>query len=354
MDFTNTQTLLAAVNQLQPATSFLRDRYFPTNESTDIFNTEEVLVEYRDGNKKLAPYVSPRKNGVTMLRDGYSMRSFAPANIAPKRPMYVDDLKRKGFGEALFSNLSPEARQMALMMQDLTDLDCMITRREELMAAETMLNNGCVMKHIADHGDEYEEKEIRFYTEDENPAEYTCPVDWDDSNANIIEDVYQMILLLTSKGNAATEVLLGKNVVNNFINNAKIQKLLDLKHVNIGDIEPMMLPTGAARIARLNIRGHMIDFLTYEATYENESGVDTPYIPNNKIVLTAPNAGRTAYGAVTQVEQFDGLMHSYPGRRVPHYVSNADNNSRNITLTSRPLLMPNRKNPWISATVLSD
>lgn len=352
MDFSNTLTLLAAVNQLTPATSFLRDRYFPTNDVTDIFSTTEVLVEYKEGNKKLAPFVSPRKNGIAMLRNGYETRSYAPANIAPKRPVTIDDLVKKGFGEALFSNLSPEQRQMALILVDIDDMGAMITRREELMSAETMINNGCVMKHYADKGDEYEEKEIRFYHEDNNPAVYTPSADWNLSTADITGDLHQMIRFLVMNGNAATDVILGAKAAEAFMNNDGIQKLLDLKNYNIGFIEPVELPVGAARLAQINIMGHKVDIFTYAQTYEGDDGIDVPYIPEKKVIVSAPGAGRTAYGLVSQVEQKDGLMHSYVGRRVPHYVADANNNTRSITLTSCPLMMPNKKNPWISADVL--
>ena len=60
-NFYDTHTLLMAVQQLVPAATFLRDRYFPTNDASDIFATEDVLVEYRDGTRKLAPFVAPRK-----------------------------------------------------------------------------------------------------------------------------------------------------------------------------------------------------------------------------------------------------------------------------------------------------
>ena len=36
LDIYSTHTLLLAVEQLTPPTTFLRDRYFPTNEATDI------------------------------------------------------------------------------------------------------------------------------------------------------------------------------------------------------------------------------------------------------------------------------------------------------------------------------
>ena len=117
LDIFSTHTMLAAVQEINPLHTFLRDRYFPTNDSTDLFATEDVLIEYRDGSKKLAPFVAPRKGGVTVLRKGYNMERYTPPFIAPKRSMTADDLKKKGFGEALFSKLTPAQRQGALMMK---------------------------------------------------------------------------------------------------------------------------------------------------------------------------------------------------------------------------------------------
>lgn len=78
-NFYDTHTLLMAVQQLTPAATFLRDRYFPTNDASDIFATDDVLVEFRDGSKKLAPFVAPRKGGVTVLRAGYNMERYSRA-----------------------------------------------------------------------------------------------------------------------------------------------------------------------------------------------------------------------------------------------------------------------------------
>ena len=152
-NFYETHTLLMAVQQLTPAATFLRDRYFPTNDASDVFATDDVLVEYRDGSKKLAPFVAPRKGGVTILRNGYHMERYTPPFVAPKRSLSADDLKKRGFGEALYTQLTPEQRQQTLILKDADELGEFITRREEAMAAETMLTNGCIMKHIADDAD---------------------------------------------------------------------------------------------------------------------------------------------------------------------------------------------------------
>ena len=131
-NFYETHTLLMAVEQLTPANSFLRDRYFPTNVASDVFATDDVLVEYKDGSKKLAPFVAPRKGGVAVLRNGYHMERYTPPFVAPKRSLTHDDLKKRGFGESLYSKLTPAQRQHILILKDADELGDFITRREEI------------------------------------------------------------------------------------------------------------------------------------------------------------------------------------------------------------------------------
>lgn len=353
-DIYSTHSLLMAVEQLAPLHTFLRDRYFPTNDATDLFATDDVLVEYKDGSKKLAPFVSPRKGGVTITREGFYMERYTPPFIAPRRVLTIDDLKKRGFGEALFSKLTPQQRESALLLKDADEMGEMIARREEAMAAETILNNGCIMKHYADDLTKYEEKEIRFYSEVSNPAVYTPDVDWNAEGADIIGDIAAMSRLLTARGLAASELIVAPDVADTIINNDKIQKLLDIKNFNLGTVDPKMLPAGASVVAVLNVNGRMISVISYDETYEADDGTTTQYIPAGKAILTAPAAGRTLYGAVTQIEQFDGQFHTYAARRVPKYLASAEGNTRTLTLTSCPLLIPNQKNPWISATVQTD
>ena len=113
----------------------------------------------------------------------------------------------------------------------------------------------------------------------------------------------------------------------------------------------MELPDGVTRLCVLNVYGRDITILVYDETYENENGVDTAYIPAGTIILTAPAVGRTMYGAITQLEQSDGAFHTYAGRRVPKYLSDAVANTRSLTLSSSPLLIPNRRNSWIVSKV---
>lgn len=353
MNIYKTKTMLAAVKQMKPVTSFLRDRYFPTG-SGDMFPTEEVLVEYKDSTgKKMAPVVLPRKGSISVERDGYSTSKMTPPLVAPSRPLTIDDLNKKGFGEDLFSDRTPEDRQAEILAQDLIDFDEMHTAREEYIAAQCMFNNGYVLKQYADkYGEgEYKEYEMRFYSENANPAQYIPGILWSDAASDKMGDLYQMILMLVSKGNSVSEVVLGTDAADALLNDAKLKEQLDMNNYHIGEINPLALPQDAARLGRLNIHGYWIDLLTYHGTYvDEETGKLTPYVPVKKICVTAPGVGRGLYGAVSQMEQDDRQWHTYMGRRVPQYWAEKD--GRELTVSSRPLFIPRTKNPFISAEVL--
>lgn len=352
LDILKTHYLLMAVQEMTPVSTFLRDRYAPTNPSTDIFATNDVLVEYKDGSKRLAPFVAPRKGGITILREGYTMERYEPPYIAPRRTLTIDDLAKRGFGEALYTDLTPADREAVMIMNDIAEMDEMITRREEAMVAETMLKNSCTMRHYADDMKTvYDEKQIMFYEGSSNPATYTPTTKWGQTGAKILDDIYTMAMKLISRGLPATDLVVAPDVAQIMLNDATIKELMDIRNYNIGSMAPVALPNGVSRLCVLNVYGIEITVFVYADTYLADDDTQTQFIPAGNVVLTAPACARTLYGAVTQLEQTDGRFHTYAGKRVPKYLADAVSNVRTITTTSCPLVVPNNKNPWVSAKV---
>ena len=354
-DYQNTHTLLMSVRQMLPVRRFLLDRYFPTNDTTDVFATNDVLVEYKKGNKVAAPFVAPRKGGITIMRDGSTMKRFTPARIAPKRTLTADELEKRGFGEALYTNLRPDQRQGIIMMADMDEMRNMIIRRMEAMASDVIFTGGCIMNEYTDDLGHYEEREVRYYEGEKNPAVYTPEADWNTSEASgrqLLNDIAAMISILAARGLGATDVLVAPDVADIFLGNEWILRLLDNRNYQIGGVNPEELPSGVAKIARLNIKGRMMDILSYEETYTELDGREKPYIPAGTIAVGAPAAGRMLHGAITQIEQADGVFHTYTGQYVPKYISDAINDVREVRLSSAPLPMPNNEGAFISAKVL--
>lgn len=353
LDMLTTHTLLASVEQIPPLHTFLRDRYFPTGTG-DIFSTHDVLVEYKDGTQVIAPVVAPRKGGVTITRDGYEVKQYEPAYIAPRRALTVDDLEKRQFGEALYSNMSPAQRALAITTKDMQELSDMITRREEQMCAEVMQTNKLSLTQIADDKANGEKWDMAFYNEASNPAAYTPTANWSTSSATILKDIAAMARMLAKRGLGATDLIIGTDVVDILINNTIIQNLLDIRRYELGNVDPSLLPAGVSRLMVLNIEGRDITVFVYGEEYTDyATGETKPYIDPKTVILTAPGAGRIAYGAVTQMEETDRSFHTYTGKRIPKVLTNPEGETRTITIKSRPIVMPKAKNPFIVAKVLA-
>ena len=351
LDIFRTHALIASIETLTPPTTFLRDRYFPTG-SGDIFSTEDVIIEYKDGSRKLAPFVVPRENGILIERGGYNASAFKPLTIAPKRNVTADDLAVRGFGEALYSEMTPQQRAAALITRDLLELDELVTRREEQMCAEVMTTNALTMTEYADNLEKGQEKHIQFY-EGVNNAIYTPSANWDADGANILGDLYEMAMMLRERGLAAQDVLIGSDVAAAIISNPTMQTLLDNRRFELGTIKPGELTGGAALLGVLNAYGVQLNLITYPETYDLGDGTMAPYIPANKIIVTAPAAGRTLYGAITQKED-NGEFYTYAKKRVPRVISIPGVDVRELALRSRPLPVVNARNAFIAADVLAE
>ena len=336
--------LAEVVRQAPPIHTYFRDTFF-TNIKT--FSTERVDIDLVKGDRRMAAFVHPRVGGQVLKANGFSTESYKPPLINPYDVTTADQHMTRLPGEDLYSGMTPAQRAARKLMDEYNRLNDATTRREEWMCVQAIVTGqipivGPGVNEVIDFG----------FT---NKIKLDGTKQWGKTAAKPIEDLEDWTeKVLTGGFTNVDRVIMGKAALRAFINDEKVQKLLDNRRIEIGNVEPELLPDGAAIVARLNVLGRIISVISYDLTYTDDEGNDKLYIPSGKCVLTAPGAGRTAYGAVSQVEQSDGEFHTYAGRRVPKYVSSAEGNSRTLTISSRPLMIPNNKNPFIVADVLTD
>lgn len=349
-DLHDPRTLRAFADRYIKPHSFLKDTFFPTTPA-DMFSTEAILLDDLKRTRKIAPFVI--SGSKDMARDGFVTDEYKPPRIAPSRTTRVDDLKRRGFGEEIFnSNGKPNLRAVRMTVQDMQDMSDAITRREELMCAETLITNGCVMKHIdPESADNSDTHTLKFYS-GENDQVYTPSVSWSEGNADIFGDLYAMRQFVRGKGNKADILVVSADVADAILNNDKVYKQLDNRRIELGGINPKELADGAVEVCKLNIKGAWVTVVMYDETYENDEGVDTPYLPTGTAILTAKGCGRGYYGGVTQLEHGSDEFQHYEGRRVPKLIKDVNNDTKKLQLVARPLMVPVAKGGWIYSKAL--
>lgn len=334
--------------------SWMKDRYFSAD--TSVFKTKKVIVDYDDGAGNLmAPFVIPRVGKVPMLRDGFETREIEPAYIAPSRPLSIDDLEKRMAGENIVSELTPEQRERVYLMDDLDYLDKTITRREEWMCAQTMLDNACTMSHIGDKADKAVDLTAQYYDGTDNPGVFTKSAVWAIGTATKrgtwYADVAKQAADLAEKGRPVTDLVVGSEVADMILSDPWVHAMLDNRRENLGEIDPRWAENGVIRIGALNFGGIPLTIFCYRGTYQTrkaEGGFETAYyFPAKGAMLAAPATGKILYGAVTQVEM-DNKTHTRAGTRVPKHNVNVDSNQKETILTAKPIAVPLMKGMWRS------
>lgn len=346
--------MLAAIEEKKPIYTFIKDRYFSAD--TTLFKTEKVIVDYDDGEGSvLAPFVIPRSGPVPLTRDGYETRELVPPYIAISLPLTIDDLTHRLAGESIVSTLTPEDRQRVYLVKDLDTLDRAITRREEWMCVNTMLDNACTMKHIGDNGEKGLDLTAQYYDGKDNPGVFTPTAAWDIgadeyTPGTWYTEVCTQLSNMRAAGRNATDLVVGANVADLILKDKWAWKMLDNRRAELGEIDPRWQGAGVTRIGKLNFKGADLEIFCYEGTYE-ERNVKTrkltvqPYFPADGALIAAPGSGKMLYGAVHQMED-DKQFHTRTGTRVPKYNADVKHNVKETMLTARPIACPTIKSPW--------
>lgn len=343
----DTYTMIGMVREITPRQSFFKDRYFPT-AAGDIFNSQKVLLEYEGGSQKMAVFVADKQGDIPVVRDEHEVLEFTPPKVAPSRLLTLDQLNQRGFGEALFSDRPAAERAQAMHLKDLQDLDARIARREEWMCAQVLINNGVDVTEYVDDKDLGRTRHLKFYQGATSDHLYTVQTKWNVAGGDFFGDVTAMAQQLSMRGLAVADLVLGATAAAEVLKIELVQKLLDNRRMEWGNIAPTVNYPGVAWMGKLNFGGFLLNVWSVYETFESEAGVSTPYFPANSALVTAPACGRLLYGAVTQLEP-DEQFHTFAMTRVPKYVADRDNDIRKLRIVAKPLPAPRNFLPYAYA-----
>ena len=349
LNFFDNYVLMAITEEIVPQASFFRDRYFPTG-AEDIFAADKVLTEYKKGDRKMASFVAERVGDIPVERRGYEIHEYQPAYIGLSRTLTIDDLKKRGFGEALYSGSTPAERAAKLQLKDLSELDVRIARREEWMAVQTMINNGCVMQEYLDANTVGGTKTVQFY-DGTSDHTYTVANKWDTENGDIFGDVQAMCTMLSNRGLPAADLVLGTDAASAILEDEKVQRLLDKNSgIIIGEIRQQLSPYhGVVYMGTLNFGGFMLNLISVNETYVDDNDLTVKFFPATSAMVTAPDCGHMMYGQITQIDYGSTEFRTYAAKRVSKFVLDQDKDTRKLRLGARPLAAPKNYCPYIYA-----
>ncbi len=334
-DYT-TREMIDAIDQTPPVRSFLQRTFFP-GEQTHV--SEKVEFDVRKGKRIMAPFVSPRKGGKVIARQGFKTNQFTTPKLAPERAVTVDDISSRAIGENIYSKRTPEEREDELLAKDITDLESSIDRRKEWMCREVLFEG----KVIVQDEDEGVDVQIDFgFT---NIVVLGADEQWSLGTVNpmpLLRRLRKKVIKET--GRAPDIMLFSSDVIEDFVMNPYIIKAMDVLNMKNVEIKPRVVDmalTFYGRIAELDM-----DLYTYDEWFLNDEGEDEPIIPSGTVLMGhSDGEGQFEYGLVTQME--DKKYRSYEGKLVPKVWVDENSEVKKVRLTSRPLPRPFDVQSWV-------
>jgi hypothetical protein len=328
IDIFDTRKMIRMLDEAKPAHTFLRDRYFSNVET---FTTAKLDIDIRQGKRRIAPFVHPKIGGKNVESRGYRTETFEAPEVSPEMLTTAEDLLKRSAGENVYGATDPNTRAARKLGEDLAELDEIITRREEVMCAEALFKGQVTVK-----GDGYDEV-IKYWPTDVNDAPYTALGAADRWSADTSDPLSDFRLyrrgIIQKSGVTPTDALLGTDAIEALLANASFTKKLDNRRIDLGIIDPSILPDGVTYWGYL--KDSALDLWSYDEWYIDEAdGEEKPMVPAKEVLIGSPRVRTTmAYGCVLDVEKG-----SFALPRVPlSWTQRKPTSGRVAQIKSRPL-----------------
>ena len=341
------RTLGKLVQRMPPVHTFFRDTFFKNRRT---FPTKSVDVDFKKGNRKLAPFVHPKVGGKTMLNSGYQTQTYTPVLLAPNKVTTVDDLLERAAGENPYSGRTPAERAVEKLAEDFRELNEMIVRREEWMAATAIFTGqipviGDGLNEVIDFG----------FTNSETIA--SAEKKWNADTSDPIADLERWHETVQKNGFVNCNIcIMAKDVANAFINHKKVKEVLDVKAYDLAIIKPRQLPNGATYVGTIHKLG--LDIYQYNEWYLDdwtspEAPEEKPLVTNGALALMSTEADYSIYyGAITMIPEEGKGFVTVEGDKVPQTWVERRPDRRFLQINSKPLTVPHEVNSWFVAHVL--
>jgi len=291
MSIYSTKAMAAAMRQNKKLGQFLLDMFFA---KVDPRIGKTVEIDIIKGKRRMAPFQTPRVEGKLIEKLGFSTREYKPAYVKPKQELNAIEMTdNRSAGESAYSLQSPQEREKQALSDQLNDLEDMISRREEWMCAQQLVN-GYV--DVVGEGVNY-----RVDLGMEASHKITVTTLWTDIAAKPMSDIGDAIALISQDAGISANVVLGNSdTIELFLNSPDTKDKLNTRRIELGQISPEQYGENATYYGDVFIKGKKMQIWSYDEWYiDDASGNELPMLPDGKVVVTSTNADfRRHYGSI--------------------------------------------------------
>ena len=342
------RTMGKLVERMPKVHTFIKSTFF---RNVETFDTQKIDVDFKKGNRQLAPFVHKKIGGVTIDNEGYETNTYEPPLVAPNKITTVDDILKRTPGESLYGGKSPNQRAVEKMQRDFTELDEMITRREEWMCCQALFTGKIP---ILDKDGKELQAEIDFQFT--NKVTLSGVNAWNKKTGGKIKQLKEWRKQVQKTGFVNCNIcIMGDEALEAFIMDEEVQKLLDVERYDLAVIKPRELPNGVTYIG--TIQGEGMDIYSYNEWFldnwtDKDKPENKPLVPTNAVALLSTEANYSMYyGGVGVVDESGKTIAVVEGSRIPEQWVERRPPRRFLQLNSAPLCVPHEVDSWYVATV---
>jgi len=336
------------IERMPKVHTFIKSTFF---RNVETFDTQKIDVDFKKGNRQLAPFVHKKIGGATIENEGYQTNTYEPPLVAPNKITTIDDILKRTPGESLYNGKTPNERAVEKMQRDFRELDEMITRREEWMCCQALFT-GKIPILDKDGKQIQAEVDFQFTNKETLPAAKK----WNASSGGKIKQLKDWRKQVQKTGFVNCNVcLMGADALEAFLSDEEVQKVLDVRRFEVAVIAPKELPNGATYVG--TIHELAMDIYTYNEWYldnwtDKSKPEDKPLLPANIVALLSTEAEYSMYyGAVGIVDEAGKTIAVAEGSRIPEQWVKRSPARRFLQLNSAPLCVPHEVDSWFVATV---
>lgn len=341
IDYNDTVTLMAVMERVKQPASLLVDTFFPNIPASA--TTTTIMVEYKKGGRRLAPYVVKNGRGVNMKRTASHIDIYKPPMVGPRRVLNPEDIASRGFGENIYSATSPADRATKLQAEDLRFLQDSIINQKNLFASKILTTGQCEIAGYADDGKLQVVDTISF---DDWTQQITPTTGWDQPGADIFGDLKDASeLIQENAGMVPTIGIGGKNITQYLLNNTALMKYLSIPNpanLSLMGLQPRIISPQVMRVGFISALN--LELYSYMETYTDDAGNTQPFLGDNDLIIGIPGRGKQLHGAISLVENKKYV--TYSGLYVPKYTADETENELALAMFSRFVLVPESVDDW--------
>jgi hypothetical protein len=275
------------------------NRYF--KPAGGVHGARLVQLDILRGGQRLAPIQRPTERSRMLDREATSERLIRLPYMKPGRPTTAEEIiARREPGTHLYSERDLVGAAQRQLGRDIEDLDDAIARREEYMAAQSVITGVTPLVSMDENGVTSIEAEVDWGMPVAHLVTLTSTHLWTHAESDPLKNLRVWAnLIIASAQISPTMLTVGTAVADALLRHGKILELLDNRRVEAGTLElRAQAVEGITYIGRL--KG--IDIYEDARTYTDDSGASQPFTPVDRVVLGAPGENRWHHGPISDLK----------------------------------------------------